>query len=1319
MKTKNQILMMVIILLIANLAFSANISVEKAQTVAVNFAKQIDAKSTEMSLVYTKHNTAYVFSNENAWIMIAADNNANPVLAYSTEGSFRVPSSDSDTTIGNNFWGWIQFYQGQIQYAIENNITASQEISDQWNCLLQTDCFVATPRNDKGTTTVVNPLLTTTWGQGWPYNSMCPIDPAGPGGHVWAGCVATAMAQIMKYHNWPNQGLGSYGYQWSNYPYTGADFGSTTYNWTNMPNSISSVNTDVATITYHAAVSCRSMWGSGETGVGWQNDQEPMTRAWVNYFRMAYSSLEYVKKENYSINDWYNLLNTELLASRPIYYRGNGTGGHAWVCDGVDANNMYHFNWGWDGQYNGYFALNAINPGSYHFNNNQTAIIGIQPNDGSTIDSNTTWVGTQIKSSKVAVADAVNLTVQAGAIVQFAANTKLQIYGQLTAIGNPDNYIKFTAVDTTTGWNGIKWDNQYLNYEVMADNDSSRLIYTQVEYSKSSGLYCNYYGKIIVDNCKVNNNQAWRGAGIYVSGHSIKVSNSSIYNNHATDAGGGLYLNFSDNMPVNICHNDIYNNSAIMGGGIVLLANSNMIFNGNTVRQNWAISGAGGAIGGGSPMIVNNKFVNNTTPSPGGFGCLYLENCNAKIVNNLIANNYSSGIYIKGSPSYILNSTIVNNYHYYTSGIVFDENSDAIVKNSIIYGNQSYNPTYGIQIQIWDNDSDPIFDHCNIQGGLAGFGGPGSGANYDPNNYTNNIDSDPLFVDPSTGTGSGYNGLLADWSLQELSPCINAGDTTDISQYLPVYDLAGNPRIHETIDVGAYEYCLPNQPSDIIGNTNPCEGSIQTYSVTNIAGITYTWIVPNNWTIGSGQGTNLISVTIGSDSGDIYVTPSNDCGDGPSQTIAVTVGLLAGNAGAISGPDNVCKGTNGVTYTVPVIANASTYNWTVPSGVNIVSGGNTNSITVNFGQNAVSGNISVYGSNSCGIGQSSSLFVTVNYVTADAGADQTIPYGTATTLNGSANNGSGNYSWDWQPANLLVNANVQNPTTINLYAVANFTLTVTDLDTDCTDTDNVTIFIDGGPLYVLASANPDVICQGETSQLNAVAGGGSGNYTYNWISSPEGFSSNLPDPVVSPDITTTFTVIIDDGYNTAESSITVTVNYLPNQTSQPIGSDSVDLNYVSTSEYSTQAITNADYYIWVLEPANMGTIAGNSSQIIIVWSGILGECSLSVQAVNTCGEGQISDPLIIQVDNSVGMREIDIRNINIYPNPSNGRFTIISHKTISAVYLYDISGRRLDYPLTPEKGELVEMDWRYLTKGLYFIHVYMGEEIVVRKVIVK
>jgi hypothetical protein len=144
----------------------------------------------------------------------------------------------------------------------------------------------------------------------------------------------------------------------------------------------------------------------------------------------------------------------------------------------------------------------------------------------------------------------------------------------------------------------------------------------------------------------------------------------------------------------------------------------------------------------------------------------------------------------------------------------------------------------------------------------------------------------------------------------------------------------------------------------------------------------YVWALPTGATIATGAGTNAITVDFDANasSGNITVTPNNTCGNGgTSPAFAVTVTPLPGAAGTITGSASVCKGASGVVYSIAPVVNATSYNWTVPAGAAIEGGGGTNSITVDFGMNAVSGVITVSGTNSCGNGTVSPDFaVTVN-----------------------------------------------------------------------------------------------------------------------------------------------------------------------------------------------------------------------------------------------------------------------------------------------------------------------------------------------------
>lgn len=161
--------------------------------------------------------------------------------------------------------------------------------------------------------------------------------------------------------------------------------------------------------------------------------------------------------------------------------------------------------------------------------------------------------------------------------------------------------------------------------------------------------------------------------------------------------------------------------------------------------------------------------------------------------------------------------------------------------------------------------------------------------------------------------------------------------------------------------------------------------------------------------------------------------------------------------------------------------------------------------------------------------------------TANAGEDQTIQYGNTAQLHGSG--GTGTYNYHWEPANKVTNPNAQNTQTVGLTESTTFTLTVTHPQGGCTSTDQVSILVNGSNMTATASASPNSICLGETSQLNARAvGGNSNNYSFSWTPSL-GLNNPLSaTPIATPTATTTYTCTVTDGYTTQQVSTTVTVN---------------------------------------------------------------------------------------------------------------------------------------------------------------------------------
>ncbi len=374
--------------------FAGTISVQTAQTVAINFFKNTDAGAAlgnmpTASLKFTKTEPNgdidfYIFDigANKGFVIVSADDNVEPVIGYSTEGNF--PADIKGSPIND----WIKTTSLKIRSIVQNNVLADNRIMGLWSGYQQGITFVSSRAAS------VSPLLTTTWNQNPYYNNLCPLNTTDNQRAV-TGCVATAMAQIMKYWNYPAHGTGSYSYNDAppnysyNYGVQSANFGATTYNWGNMPNAITSTNaTDIATLMYHCGVAVAMDYGDlneGGSGAYVLGTSYPSAqKAFGTYFGYNASAMQGIYQANYTTANWITALQNELNAGRPIQYMGfdPGGGGHTWVCDGYDANSMFHMNWGWGGYGNGYFSVTNLSVAGYAFNSDDAALIGIQPLNG-------------------------------------------------------------------------------------------------------------------------------------------------------------------------------------------------------------------------------------------------------------------------------------------------------------------------------------------------------------------------------------------------------------------------------------------------------------------------------------------------------------------------------------------------------------------------------------------------------------------------------------------------------------------------------------------------------------------------------------------------------------------------------------------------------------------------------------------------------------------------------------------------------------------------------------------------------------------------
>ena len=166
----------------------------------------------------------------------------------------------------------------------------------------------------------------------------------------------------------------------------------------------------------------------------------------------------------------------------------------------------------------------------------------------------------------------------------------------------------------------------------------------------------------------------------------------------------------------------------------------------------------------------------------------------------------------------------------------------------------------------------------------------------------------------------------------------------------------------------------------------------------------------------------------------------------------------------------------------------------------------------------------------------------------------------------------------------------------------------------------------------IATANPTEICIGESSQLNVQADGGSGTFTYSWTSDPEGFTSDVADPIVNPDVTTSYFASVFDGLFTVVDTVILIVNPLPSIPSMPEG----EMEFCQGSDdtqYTTMEIQNATSYSWMIAPEDAGTISGSDTTAMVVWSfDFSGIATISVAGMNDCGEGDYSDELTVTIN---------------------------------------------------------------------------------------
>ena len=344
-----KIFLSVFILVISMMALQAKpIDQQVAMSAAQKFATTQFAMERAMpQLVYTGQNEAFFVYNvgDHSFVIIAGDDAHRPVIGYSNESSFNA--SDIPPALAYYLDGVAECML-QLRHAV-----ATPDVAAEWASVLEHGRLMSR-HGGRGT----GYFCQTKWNQDYPYNCCCPEDPAGSGGHAIVGCLATAMSQLMRFWAYPVQGIGDHCYVHETYGQICADFGNTTYDWDNMPNVLNSNSTEAeklatGTLCFHCGVTIDMGYGPDGSG----GASGPIPGAMHTYFNYC-DAIVQLSRNDFETETWKTMVREQFDMGWPMYYGGCQDGGcHAFVCDGYDDNDMFHFNLGWGGGSDGWYLI--------------------------------------------------------------------------------------------------------------------------------------------------------------------------------------------------------------------------------------------------------------------------------------------------------------------------------------------------------------------------------------------------------------------------------------------------------------------------------------------------------------------------------------------------------------------------------------------------------------------------------------------------------------------------------------------------------------------------------------------------------------------------------------------------------------------------------------------------------------------------------------------------------------------------------------------------------------------------------------------------
>jgi parallel beta-helix repeat protein/predicted outer membrane repeat protein len=543
-------------------------------------------------------------------VVVSVLKNMAPVKIYSDESDLDVVSGNRPAELvreilESNARAFIETY-GDLDVSVargDERLVDSRHRADWDQLLLDPASFASRLREEEPLREGVGPLLATSWHQGGPYNNLCPM---GDGGLCVVGCVATAAAQVLNYHQWPPRGISGFSYYWDGDQSCGGNVGGTwltadfddTYDWANMPlncNGGCSAAQQAATaeLCYEVGVAYSMDYGACGSGA---YTNEAVT-IFPTYFRYD-PSINEEARNAHSASSWFAIIQDEINHNRPMLYsfRYSASEGHAIVCDGwriQTGQNQYHMNYGWGGSYNAWYTIDNI----YHTYSvmEERMIRRIMPGTGFVFHVQPDGLGAY-PTIQAAIDD-----VLAGDIVELADGT-------YTGTGNRD--LNFHGKAITLRSQSGDPSRSIIDCEGGGGVDHRGLIFTSGEgagaivegitikngaatgLNRGGAILCSNLSTPTIRNCVIQGCSSASGGGaIYCVGASPAISGCVFAGNTTSGSGGAFYLCGGANPSITNC--TLYGNGALEGGGVWVCSGVHALFD-NTI-----ITGGlgGGAVG--------------------------------------------------------------------------------------------------------------------------------------------------------------------------------------------------------------------------------------------------------------------------------------------------------------------------------------------------------------------------------------------------------------------------------------------------------------------------------------------------------------------------------------------------------------------------------------------------------------------------------------------------------------------------------------------------------------------------------------------------